>query len=130
MELTWQFESNNCIVIRVTGQAGYEEITDFLDEIKKETSRYPEIYELVICSQDLHVELSSDAALLVANRLLENLRAHESGALAFVCASDHVFGLCRQLGMRVENDNMLVDVFRTEPEARDWLMKLISLSTV
>ncbi|MBN1379148.1 MAG: hypothetical protein JXA04_07910 [Gammaproteobacteria bacterium] len=130
MAFTWQFESDECVVIRISGQAGYKEIVNFLDEIRKETSRCPEIYELIICSQDLHVELSSDLAQLVADRLLENLRAHESGALAFVCGSDHVFGLCRQLGMRVENDQMLVDVFRTESEARDWLLKLRSLNTV
>jgi hypothetical protein len=130
MAFTWQFESEDCVVIRITGHVVYQEIMDFLGEIKKETSRHPEIYELVLCSEDLQVELSSDAAQLVAEKLKENLSFHETGALAFVCVSDHVFGLCRQLGMRSESDGMPIDAFRTEAKARQWFDEIRSLDTV
>jgi hypothetical protein len=130
MAFTWQFESENCVVIHITGHVVYQDIIDFLSEIKKDFSLHPEIYELVLCSEDLHVELASEAAQLVAEKLKENLAFHESGALAFVCATDHIFGLCRQLGMRVERDNMPVDAFRTEAKAREWFEEIKFLDTV
>ena len=130
MAFTWQFESKDCIAIQLTDQVAYQDIIDFLEQIRIETSKHPVIYELIRCSEDLYVELSSEEALIVANKLKENLSLHSGGAMVFICATDHIYGLCRQLGMRVETDAMPVEVFRTEAEAREWFKEIRSLDTV
>ena len=50
------------------------------------------------------------------------------GALAFVSDEDFVFGLCRQLQIRVDNDFIQMCVFRTEDTARTWLNEMRSLN--
>ena len=129
MAFTWQFEAKGCIVIHITDQVVFQDIIDFLEQIRIETSKHPVIYELIRCSEDLHVELSSEAAQIVANALKENLSHHRNGAIAFVCATDHIYGLCRQLGMRVETDAMPVEVFRTEAEAREWFRQVRAMDS-
>lgn len=129
MAITWRFESDNTIFIGITDQVTQHEIIEFLDEVKPELRGYSEIYELIVCSADLRVMLTSEEAVLVAEKVRRNLSFHESGAIGIVCATDHVYGLSRQLAMRVESDDVKIEVFRTETEARRWLKEVGTLNT-
>jgi hypothetical protein len=128
MAFSWEFEGNDFIVIRATGQVAYQDYIDFLDEIRKEVSHIPKIYELILCDEDLVVEVSSDDTQRIANKVKENLSFRQNSVLMFVCPTDHIFGLCRQLGMRVESNSMRCEVFRTEDDARRWLKQNMTLS--
>ena len=121
MAITWQSESGNTFVIRVSDRVDYQDIIRFLDKSGMTPKRQTVISILVLCAKNLQLELWGDTAMLVADKLKERLSQQRVSNLAFVCQADYIYGLCRQLGMRVESSSIRVDTFRTEIGARYWL---------
>ncbi len=124
MAITWQFESSNLLVINVSGRVNHHDIIGHLDEIGIAMERWAEISVLVICAKDLQLELLGEHALFVSDNLKQKLCDQQKGILAFVSSADYIYGLCRQLGMRVEGANLIIGTFRTEQEARNWIREV------
>jgi hypothetical protein len=85
-----------------------------------------EIYELFIHADDLEMHWNSNEALISANTFGKSLQSLKKAAIAFVSGDNFVFGLCRQLQMRVENEFIQMCVFRNEDTAHQWLLELKS----
>ena len=83
-----------------------------------------EIYELFVHSSDLEMHWSSSEALVSADTFINTLKRLKKAAIAFVSDNNFVFGICRQLQMRVENEFIQMCVFRNEDTAHSWLLEL------
>ena len=103
-----------------------------IEEIKKlqdELHSYlhdGEIYELVIHKPGTMMNLDMDDANESADNIRKVMRDINRGAIAFVSDEDLVFGLCRQLQIRVGNDFVQMCVFRSEETALIWLNEMKS----
>jgi hypothetical protein len=51
-------------------------------------------------------------------------KGFKKAAIAFVTDHDPVFGLCRQLQMRIENEYIQLCIFRNEETAMHWLHEI------
>lgn len=103
-----------------------------LDEIKALQDELPgylingELYELVIHKEGVKMNLSSQDAIASADNVKKIMREIKRAAIAFVSDEDFIFGLCRQLQFRSENDFIQMCAFRTEDTARKWLNEMRS----
>lgn len=86
------------------------------------------IYELVLHSDDVKLLMDSNKSTTSAETLKIVMEEIKRGAIAFVSDRDYIFGLCRQLEIRLENEFIQMCVFRTEETARKWLHEMQSLN--
>lgn len=121
MTINCQTETANTVTVTVSGRVNHQEIFRFLDKNLQNQQTQTVNSVLVLCAEDLEVKLAREAAIIIADKLSLQLSNCRTKMLAFVCQQDYIFGLCRQLGMRIEKKSLQVDVFRTEKEARHWL---------
>lgn len=82
------------------------------------------LFEIVIHADDIQLNMNRSESEQSADALRNALKSIQRGAIAFVSSKDFVYGICRQLQMRVENDFFQISVFRTEATARAWLMEM------
>jgi hypothetical protein len=119
-------DDGNLVTI-ISGAVSIGEIVDLQNDLLNH-SHNGEIYELIIHKHGVSMNLNSQDAVTSADNLKKNMKNITKGALAFVSDEDFVFGLCRQLQIRVENDYVQMCVFRTEDTARTWLNEMRSSS--
>jgi hypothetical protein len=116
-------DPNGILITMLTGVVTLDELI----EVQKELVNYvrdEEIYELVIHPDDSEIIQNVNESILSAENVQKILRKIKKGAIAFVSNNDYVYGLCRQLQMRVENDRFQLCVFRTEETALKWLCEI------
>ena len=118
-------DANGVLITTLQGVVTIREIA----ELVAETHNYindGEILELVLHSDDVEIALSGIESVIAADTLKNSLKMVRRGAMAFVSNKDFVYGICRQLQMRVENEFLQICVFRTEETARAWLNEMQS----
>ena len=119
-------DDGNLVTI-ISGAVNIGEIVELQNDLLNHAHN-GEIYELIIHQYGVNMNLNSQDAVTSADNLKKNMKNITKGALAFVSDEDFVFGLCRQLQIRVENDYVQMCVFRTEDTARTWLNEMRSSS--
>jgi hypothetical protein len=82
------------------------------------------LYECVIHSDDANIEVSYDQGSSVVSEASALFNSLRSGAIAFVAESPLVFGLCRQLQMRLDNNLVHLAVFKKRETALLWLEEM------
>ncbi len=113
------------LVTVVFGDVILDELKDLQDELAN-YQKNGELYELVIHKKGIRMNISSQDAKASADNVQKNMRNLKKAAIAFVSDEDFVFGLCRQLQIRSENEFIQMCVFRTEDTARQWLNEMRS----
>ena len=125
MPNTRHIDEDGNLVTVISGQVTLDEVIQLQDELVN-YMQDGEIYELVIHQTEVNMNLSSEDADASAENIQKVMRSVKKGALAFVSNENFVFGLCRQLQIRAENDFVQMCVFRTEDTARTWLNEMRS----
>lgn len=118
-------DADGILITTLRGVVTLKEIT----ELVAETQNYingDELFELVLHSDDVAITVGSRESEIAADTLKTTLQMVRRGAMAFVSNKDFVFGICRQLQMRVESKFLQICVFRTEETARAWLQEMRS----
>lgn len=87
-----------------------------------------EVYELVIHPDDVQLLQSTTESEVSAENVKKILKEIRRAAIAFVTNRNFIFGLLRQLEMRVENEFIQMCVFRSEETALKWLNEMKSSS--
>lgn len=86
----------------------------------------PHIYELVIHPDDVEITQSAHESEISADNVKKVMRNFKRSAFAFLSNRDYVYGILRQLQMRVENEFIQMAVFRNEETALKWLLEMKS----
>lgn len=106
-----------------TTLSGLVTLNDFI-ELEKTLPDYAQddyVYEMVIHAEGASV-LMDRAETAVSAAFLKNIvQGSLHAAVAFVSSDPLVFGLCRQLQLRVDNPYFDAATFTGEDEARAWL---------
>jgi hypothetical protein len=118
-------DTDKNLVTIIFGNVTLDEIKGLQDELLAYLSN-GELYELVIHKDGVRMNLSSQDATASADNIRKVMKEIKKAAIAFVSDENFVFGLCRQLQIRVENDFVQMCVFRTEDTARKWLNEMRS----
>ena len=82
------------------------------------------LFEAVIHTKNAGINVSYDEAIPLITKAQQIFNNLEVGAVAFVAATDMVFGLCRQLQLQLESEKMQLSVFRQEEIAMQWLREI------
>lgn len=125
MSHTRYVDDNGNLVTVISDDVTIEEIKKLQDELHSYLHD-GEIYELVIHKPGTMMNLDMDDANESADNIRKVMRDINRGAIAFVSDEDLVFGLCRQLQIRVGNDFVQMCVFRSEETALIWLNEMKS----
>lgn len=120
-------DDDGILITTLSGAVTLNELIGLQNELKS-YAHNDEIYELVIHHDDINMIQDSNDSISSADNVKRALNGIRKAALAFVSDKDYVFGLCRQLQMRVENEFIQMCVFRTEETAHKWLYEMKSLN--
>ena len=120
-------DTDGILITTLSGVVTLDELTELEDELRSYI-RDECVYELVLHSDDVKVALGRNESVSSAKILQSIVKGIRKGAIAFVSDKEYIFGLCRQLEMRVDNELIQIRVFRTEETARKWLYKMQSLN--
>ena len=120
-------DADGVLITKLSGVVTLKELIELQNELLS-YARDDEIYELVIHPDDVDMVQNPDESNISADNVKRVLKGIRKAAIAFVSNRDFVFGLLRQLEMRVENEFIQLCVFRTEETALKWLNEMKSLS--
>ena len=115
------------VVTHFGGIHTYSDATDALQEITEMHKDKNDIYEIVIHSDDMEIHFADSQIPALREKVKEAFVRFDRGALAFVSTKDHIFGLCRQLEMTMDNERIAISVFRSEGLARKWIDEIRSV---
>ena len=118
-------DADGVLVTKLSGVVTLKEMIEIEDELRSYV-RGEDIYELVLHSDDVEIALDTNESITSANHFKSILNELRKGAIAFVSDRDFVFGLCRQLQIRAQNEFIQMCVFSTEETARKWLLEIQS----
>ena len=121
-------DPDGIVITRFTGSVTLDELIEIQNELVN-YARDGEIYELVIHPDDILLIQNPDESVISADNVLKITKKLKKGAIAFVADNDFIYGVCRQLQMRVENEYFQLSVFRTEETALRWLNEIKTLNT-
>ena len=125
MSYSRQVDSHGIVITTLFGSVTLNESI----EIQNDLLNYVqggEIYELVLHPENSELLQDAKEAIISADNVQKNLTKIKKGAIAFVAGNDFIYGLCRQLQMRVDNQYIQLCVFRTEETALKWLYEIKS----
>ena len=120
-------ESNGVLVTKFTGLVTLKELIEIQNELEN-YAHEGEIYELVLHPDDSRLLQNIEESLFSAENVQKILSKFKKGAIAFVAKSDFIYAICRQLQMRVANEYIQLNVFRTEETALKWLVEIKTLN--
>jgi len=120
-------DADGVLITKLSGVVTLKELIELQNQLLS-YARDEEIYELVIHSDDVDMVQNPDESVISADNVKRVLKGVRKAAIAFVSNRDYVFGLLRQLEMRVENEFIQLCVFRTEETALKWLNEMKSSS--
>ena len=118
-------DADGVLITTLSGVVTLKEMIEIEDELRSYV-RGEDIYELVLHSDDVEIALDRNESITSADHFKSILNELRKGAIAFVSDRDFIFGLCRQLQMRVENEFIQMCVFPSEETARKWLLEIQS----
>lgn len=110
--------------IDISGLVTLQDSISNLHEIPKVQSG-KDLYSLVIYSDDVVFLLDENARKKNRLTLGKILKSYCKVSIAFVAPSDLIFGHARQICSELEYGTIVMDVFRSEQEALDWLKDMI-----
>lgn len=120
-------DSSGILITRFTGVVTLEELIAIQNELENYACD-GEIYELVLHPDDSELLQNMDESIASAENVKKRLGKIKKGAIAFVANNDFIYGILRQLQMRVENEYIHLSAFRTEETALKWLREIKSLN--
>lgn len=85
------------------------------------------LYEIVIHDRNASIDVSYEDSTQLVKEALILFNSLDAGGIAFVADNDLLFALCRQLQMQISNEKVLINVFRYESTAMQWLTEIISM---
>lgn len=121
-------DSHGVVITRLTGVVTLNESIEIQNELGNYV-RDEEIYELVIHPDNSKIVQNTNESIISSDNVQKVLKKFKKGAIAFVADNDYIYGICRQLQMRVDNEHIQLCVFRTEETALKWLYEIKSSNT-
>ena len=118
MKKQGQIKNDGLIVTHFGGLHTYDDAEEALNELLEINKVKKQIYEIVINDDDIKLDFTSAEEQLIFDKVKSTFGKFESGALAVVANYDLVFGLSRMLATDIENEQIIVSVFRSEDLAR------------
>ena len=118
-------DADGILITTLSGVVTLKEMIEIEDELRSYVHG-EDIYELVLHSDDVEIALDANESITSADHFKSILNELRKGAIAFVSDRDFVFGLCRQLQIRAQNEFIQMCVFSTEETARKWLLEIQS----
>lgn len=118
-------DADGVLITTLSGVVTLKEMIELEDETRSYVHG-EDIYELVLHSDDVEIALDMNESIISANHVKSILNEFRNGAIAFVSDRDFIFGLCRQLEIRAQNEFIQMSVFPTEETARKWLLEIQS----
>lgn len=118
-----QAEKDGLIVTHFGGLHTYDNAKEALEELPLINHNKKQIYEIVINDDDIKLDFSREEEQHLIDKVKSIFGKFERGALAIVTNHDLVFGLSRMLEMTIENEQIVVSLFRTEDSARKWIQE-------
>lgn len=115
-------EPDGLVVTRVSGVVSSEEGANTLESLESYI-REGQLNEIVIYDADAVLQFNyevTNSSLAMAARVFKGVRAR----IAFVSSNDLIYCLCRQLQAFLADENILINVFRTEKSARNWIREM------
>jgi hypothetical protein len=122
-------DADGVLITKLSGVVTLKEMIELEDELRSYVHG-ENVYELVLHSDDVEIALDRNESIISANHVKSILNEFRNGAIAFVSDKDFVFGLCRQLQIRAQNELIQMCVFPTEEAARKWLLEMQSSNSV
>jgi hypothetical protein len=107
-------------VVRVRGETSAAEMRQRFRFIERMMVPGPAL-ALIVYEKHCRYLGSPQETMLIQFSLAEALKGSLGGALAFVCAEDALYGICRQFQMIASLPALKIGVFREMDEAREWL---------
>ena len=123
MPHTRKLDSHGVLITRLTGIVTLQDLTALQKEMP-DYAKDGEFYELVIHEENMEILQDSNESMISANNMKKIFKGFKRAAIAFVTEHDLVYGLCRQLQMRIENEYIQLCVFRNEDTALKWLHEI------
>ena len=127
MPHTRNVDTDGILITKLSGIVKLKELIELQNELLSYV-RDEELYEMVIHPDDVELQQSIVESELSADNVKRVLKGVRKATIAFVTNNDFVFGLLRQLEMRVEDELTRISVFRTEESALKWLHEMKSSS--
>ena len=118
-------DADGVLITTLSGVVTLKEMIELEDELRSYVHG-EDVYELVLHSDDVEITLDRNESIISANHIKSILNEFRNGAIAFVSDKDFIFGLCRQLQIRAQNEFIQMCVFPTEEAARKWLLEMKS----
>ena len=118
-------DADGVLITTLSGVVTLKEMIELEDELRSYVHG-EDVYELVLHSDDVEITLDRNESIISANHIKSILNEFRNGAIAFVSDKDFIFGLCRQLQIRAQNEFIQMCVFPTEETARKWLLEMKS----
>ena len=120
-------DENGILITKLSGNVLLKELMELQNELYQYADN-DEIYEMVIHPDSVEVKQDSNESIISADNVKSVMEKFKKGAIAFVANRDYVFGILRQLQMRVQNEFIQMTVFRNEETALKWLIEMKSLN--
>jgi hypothetical protein len=112
-------EADGLVITRVSGKISSKENADTLEDLEAFIDNN-QLNEIIIHAPDTELQYNYEVtqnSLAMAARVFKGVRVR----IAFVSSSDLIYSLCRQLQTYLADENILINVFRTEQAARNWI---------
>ncbi len=119
-----KIEEDGLIVTHFGGRHTYNDAEEALSELLEINKGKKQIYEIVINDDDIKLDFTRAEEQLISDKIKYAFEKLEHGALAVVANSDFVFGLTRMLSITIENEQIVISVFRSESLARKWIQEI------
>lgn len=115
-------EADGLVVTHVSGLVSSKEGARTLEDLESYI-KDGQLNEIIIYDPDAELQFNyqvTNSSLAMAARVFKGVRAR----IAFVSKDDLIYGLCRQLQAFLADENILINVFRTEKSARNWIKEM------
>lgn len=116
-------DSHGVLITRLTGTVTLDDLISLQNEMTG-YAKDEEFYELVVHEKDMKILQKSSESIISADNMNKIFKTFKRAGIAFVTQHDYVYGLCRQLQMRTENEYIQLCVFRDEETAINWLHEI------
>lgn len=121
MPVTYQIDAATAIIrTKCSGDVTLDEVIGHFHELERDPHRGDRLDVMLDLSEQTSIPQSGD--LRVVTREIGNIRASvQFGACAIVACTDVLFGMIRMFQVFTEDLFREVCVFRSVPEAEEWL---------
>lgn len=122
MPFTRTKEPDGLVITRVFGEISPQERTETIEDLGSYIENN-QLNEIIVHSPDTDLDENYEItkhSLAMAARVFKGVKAR----IAFVSGNDLIYNLCRQLQTFLTDENIVINVFRTENAARTWMKKV------